>query len=29
MSGWTLFLITIGAGTATSWLFRVIEWIES
>lgn len=28
MDGYTLALVVIGAGTATSWLFRFIDRIE-
>jgi hypothetical protein len=28
MDGYTLALVIIGAGTATSWLFRLIDRIE-
>lgn len=28
MDGYTLALVIIGAGTATSWVFRLIDRIE-
>jgi len=28
MTGWELFLISIGTGWLVSRLFRVIDWIE-
>lgn len=28
MTGWTLFFVVLGIGTATSGLFRVIDRIE-
>lgn len=28
MDGYTLALVIIGAGTATGWLFRLIDRIE-
>ena len=28
MDGYTMVLVIIGAGTATSWLFRLIDRIE-
>ena len=28
MDGYTLALVIIGAGTATGWLFRLIERID-
>lgn len=28
LSVWTMLLITIGACTVTSWLFRLVDWIE-
>lgn len=28
MSGFTFFFVLIGVGTATSWLFRLVDKLE-
>lgn len=28
MTGWSLFFVVVGVGTATAQLFRLIDWIE-
>lgn len=29
MNGWTLFFVIVGIITATSWVFKIVDFIDS